>query len=235
MKLELSVGPLHSAVRQAAIATSEESRGIDFTFENGLLVLSGRAADVGQSRVELPVAYSGPKVSIALDPRFFSDFLRVLGSRKNLHPGTERFRQRRRLQHRRRLRLRHHAAGPRSLKTPEPRNPNPYLAYPKPIADVLSQLIAKRGYARQRSTATLESAWRQAVGEKFAATTRAGNLRRGTLEITVANNLLAQELGFRKDELIEPTPTPRPRRNHHQPPLPHRPHRQLIASRKPDT
>ena len=78
VKLELSVGPLHSAVRQAAIVTSEESRGIDFTFENGLLVLSGRAADVGQSRVELPVAYSGPKVSIALDPRFFSDFLRVL-------------------------------------------------------------------------------------------------------------------------------------------------------------
>ena len=82
VKIELSVGPLHSAVRQAAIATSEESRGIDFTFENGLLVLSGRAADVGQSRVELPVAYSGPKVSIALDPRFFSDFLRVLDPEK---------------------------------------------------------------------------------------------------------------------------------------------------------
>ena len=48
----------------------------------------------------------------------------------------------------------------------------------------------------------MESAWRQAVGEKFAATTRAGTLRRGTLEITVANNLLAQELGFRKDDLI---------------------------------
>ncbi len=76
------------------------------------------------------------------------------------------------------------------------------MAYPKPIADVLSQLIAKRGYARQRSTATLESAWRQAVGEKFAATTQAGLLRRGTLEITVANNLLAQELGFQKDDLI---------------------------------
>ncbi len=82
VKVELSVGPLHSAVRQAAIATSEESRGIDFTFDGGLLVLSGRAADVGQSRVELPVAYSGPKVSIALDPRFFSDFLRVLDPEK---------------------------------------------------------------------------------------------------------------------------------------------------------
>ena len=44
VKTELSVGPLHAAVRQAAIATSEESRGIDFNFEDGLLVLSGRAA-----------------------------------------------------------------------------------------------------------------------------------------------------------------------------------------------
>ena len=74
---------------------------------------------------------------------------------------------------------------------------------PRPIADVLSQLIAKRGYARERAGAALTSAWTKAVGPQFAATTRAGNVRRGTLEITVANNLLAQELGFRKTELIE--------------------------------
>src|SRR3954468_322790 len=72
IKTELAVGPLYAAIRQAAIATSEETRGVDFTFEDGLLVLSGRAADVGQSRVELPVSYNGPKLAIALDPRFFS-------------------------------------------------------------------------------------------------------------------------------------------------------------------
>jgi DNA polymerase III subunit beta len=82
VKTELAVGPLHAAIRQAAIATSEESRGVDFTFEDGLLVLSGRAADVGQSRVELPVSFSGSKIVIALDPRFFSDFLRVLDAEK---------------------------------------------------------------------------------------------------------------------------------------------------------
>ena len=32
VKIELTVGPLYSAVRQAAIVTSEESRGVDFTF-----------------------------------------------------------------------------------------------------------------------------------------------------------------------------------------------------------
>jgi DNA polymerase III subunit beta len=82
VRIEIAVGPLHSAVRQAAIVTSEESRGVDFTFGDGKLVLAGRAPELGQSRVELPVAYDGPAVSISLDPRFFNDFLKVLESEK---------------------------------------------------------------------------------------------------------------------------------------------------------
>jgi DNA polymerase-3 subunit beta len=78
LKLELTVGPLYSAVRQAAIVTSEESRGIDFTFGEGSLVLSGQTAEVGQSRVELPIAYDGAPLGITLDPRFVIDFLKVL-------------------------------------------------------------------------------------------------------------------------------------------------------------
>ena len=83
VKIELAVGPLHSAVRQAMIVTSEESRGVDFTFKDGSLVLSGRAAELGQSRVELPVAYDGPEVSIKLDPRYVNDFLKVLDPEGN--------------------------------------------------------------------------------------------------------------------------------------------------------
>jgi DNA polymerase-3 subunit beta len=81
-KIELTVGPLYSAVRQAAIVTSEESRGVDFSFHGGSLVLSGRAAELGQSRVELPIAYDGPELSITLDPRYVSDFLKVLDPEK---------------------------------------------------------------------------------------------------------------------------------------------------------
>ncbi|HTQ40444.1 MAG TPA: DUF721 domain-containing protein [Pirellulales bacterium] len=76
------------------------------------------------------------------------------------------------------------------------------MAQPKQIGDVLAQLIARRGYAREQSTAALEAAWREAAGGQFAAVTRAGIVRRGTLEVIVSNNLLAQELGFREDELI---------------------------------
>jgi DNA polymerase-3 subunit beta len=82
VKLDLTVGPVYSAVRQAAIVTSEESRGVEFTFGEGSLVLSGRTAEVGQSRVELPISYDGQPIAITLDPRFVSDFLKVLDPEK---------------------------------------------------------------------------------------------------------------------------------------------------------
>jgi DNA polymerase III subunit beta len=81
-KIDLTVGPVYAAVRQAAIVTSEESRGIDFTFGEGSLVLAGQTADVGQSRVELPISYDGPPITITLDPRFVNDFLKVLDPEK---------------------------------------------------------------------------------------------------------------------------------------------------------
>ncbi len=81
-KIELPVGPFYAAVRQAAIFTSEESRGVDFTFADGTCKLAAQAADVGQSHVDLPVSYNGPAVSITLDPRYLSDFLKVLDQEK---------------------------------------------------------------------------------------------------------------------------------------------------------
>ncbi len=77
-KIELSVGPFYAAIRQAAIVTSEERRGVDFSFGDGKLVLSARGAEYGESHVELPIAYDGSEIVIALDPRYLSEFLRVL-------------------------------------------------------------------------------------------------------------------------------------------------------------
>jgi DNA polymerase-3 subunit beta len=78
IQLDLVVGPFQAAVRQAQIVTNEESRGVDFTFTAGTLTLNSQAADVGQSRVELPISYDGPELTITFDPRFVAEFLRVL-------------------------------------------------------------------------------------------------------------------------------------------------------------
>ncbi|MCA9114591.1 MAG: DNA polymerase III subunit beta [Planctomycetaceae bacterium] len=76
--VDLVVGPFYSAVRQSQIVTSDESRGVDFTFADGTLTLTSRAADVGQARIELPIAWDHDPLTITFDPRFVAEFLRVL-------------------------------------------------------------------------------------------------------------------------------------------------------------
>ena len=76
-QIDIPVGPMYSALRQAAIVASEESRGIDFTFKDGSLVLSNSTAEVGQSRIEMPVPFDG-ELTITLDHRYVADFLKVL-------------------------------------------------------------------------------------------------------------------------------------------------------------
>ena len=82
-QIELTVGPFFAAVRQAMIVTSEESRGVDFQFGGGTLLLVGQAAEVGESRVEMPIAYEGDTIAIMLDPRFLVDFLKTLDAEKS--------------------------------------------------------------------------------------------------------------------------------------------------------
>jgi DNA polymerase-3 subunit beta len=77
-KIEMTVGTFHSAVRQAAVVTTEEHRGVDFTFGDGKVLLAAHGAEAGESHVELPIAYDGPEIQAKLDPRFVNDFLHEL-------------------------------------------------------------------------------------------------------------------------------------------------------------
>lgn len=83
-RIELTVGPFYAAVRQAAIVTSDERRGVDFTFGQGKAVLVAHGAEYGESHVELPIAFEGPELVITLDPRYLNDFLRVLNPEATL-------------------------------------------------------------------------------------------------------------------------------------------------------
>ena len=73
---------------------------------------------------------------------------------------------------------------------------------PEPIGDILAQLLAKRGYARVQSQSLLETAWQEAAGSFVAQHTRVGSLKRGSLEVLVANSTLVQELGFQKQAIL---------------------------------
>jgi DNA polymerase III subunit beta len=78
IKIPLLAGPLRTAVEQASIVTSDESRGVDFQFGAGALTLSSQAADVGSSQVDLPIDYDGKPVEITFDPRYLLDALKTL-------------------------------------------------------------------------------------------------------------------------------------------------------------
>lgn len=78
VQLDLTVGPVFAALRQAAIVTDQESRGIDFTFGNGTLKLEASTKDIGQSQIELPVAYDGEPITLTMDHRYLADFCKVL-------------------------------------------------------------------------------------------------------------------------------------------------------------
>jgi predicted nucleic acid-binding Zn ribbon protein len=74
---------------------------------------------------------------------------------------------------------------------------------PQTIGNVLSELIARSGLGRVQTAANYEVAWREAAGPMAAKYTRPGQLRRGTLEVVVANSTLVQELGFQKIALLK--------------------------------
>jgi predicted nucleic acid-binding Zn ribbon protein len=74
---------------------------------------------------------------------------------------------------------------------------------PRPLAEVLGDLFAARGYGRLRALKELEDAWNAAVGEPGCRQTRLGEVRRGVLSVTVAHPALLEELAaFRKPALL---------------------------------
>jgi hypothetical protein len=75
---------------------------------------------------------------------------------------------------------------------------------PQPLGDVLSRLMALRGYGRVRTRRQLADVWRAAAGEKIAARTTVMGLRHGVLQIGVSNAALLGELtSFHRHSLLE--------------------------------
>ncbi|TWU29916.1 DUF721 domain-containing protein [Bythopirellula polymerisocia] len=73
---------------------------------------------------------------------------------------------------------------------------------PRKVGNVLAQLVSLRGYAQIRISAEQEVAWQAVVGPELSSITQFSKLRGGTMNVTVANSLLMQELIFRKEELL---------------------------------
>ena len=73
---------------------------------------------------------------------------------------------------------------------------------PERIADILAQLMARRGFARVQGAEAYQSAWNEATGPLGAKYSRVGQLKRGKLEVVVTNSTLVQEFTFQKAAIL---------------------------------
>jgi DNA polymerase-3 subunit beta len=83
IKIALGVGPFYAAVRQASVATDEESKRLKFCFTPGKLIVTGHS-ESKDSAVSLAIEYQGPKLDIAFDPKFLINMLKVLSAEDTL-------------------------------------------------------------------------------------------------------------------------------------------------------
>ncbi len=70
---------LLAAAKSASLVTDKETATIQFCFEDDHVRLESKASDIGESRIEVPVAIEGENLSIRFNPVYFIDALRTLG------------------------------------------------------------------------------------------------------------------------------------------------------------
>jgi predicted nucleic acid-binding Zn ribbon protein len=73
----------------------------------------------------------------------------------------------------------------------------------KKMGDVVGQLLVKRGYGNVQQAQSLQQLWQGVAGEQYKVNTKAAQVKRGVLEVLVANSAVMQELTFVKAKLVK--------------------------------
>lgn len=91
--IDIAAGSLATAIKQAAITTDNESRGIDFEFFDDWLTIRSSASEIGDSEIRHVIAYQGEKLVSTMDLRYVLDFCKVVDAEDvvtiSVAPGTK--------------------------------------------------------------------------------------------------------------------------------------------------
>ncbi|MDA1008410.1 MAG: DNA polymerase III subunit beta [Planctomycetota bacterium] len=72
-------GELSSAIKRAALFTSEESRVVKFSFSGKQLTLKSQSVDMGEAVIEIEAtSFEGQPLDIGFRPQFITDVLRII-------------------------------------------------------------------------------------------------------------------------------------------------------------
>jgi predicted nucleic acid-binding Zn ribbon protein len=73
----------------------------------------------------------------------------------------------------------------------------------EPLKEVLSRVMIARGWGKVSAQARLEAAWKETVGPQWEAHTQALAIKRGILEVRVADAVVHQQLIMSKATLLQ--------------------------------
>ncbi len=79
-KMTAGTADFLSAVRRAALLTTEESKGVRLAFGKSGLKLTSRSPESGEAEVNFPCKFEGGDVEIGFNPQFLTEALRVVDS-----------------------------------------------------------------------------------------------------------------------------------------------------------
>lgn len=78
-----------------------------------------------------------------------------------------------------------------------------YPIRPKTLKTVINRVMAKKGYGQQQANSALADCWKVILPSNMEKQTRLGQIRRGTLEVFVADSGTLQQLSFLQHKLVK--------------------------------
>src|SRR5215218_5368349 len=79
-KMTAGTADFLSAIRRAALLTTEESKGVRMAFSKKGVVLTSRSPESGEATINFPAKFEGADMEIGFNPQFLTDALRVVDS-----------------------------------------------------------------------------------------------------------------------------------------------------------
>ena len=79
-KAKVQTGQLEHRIRQAALLTNEESRGVRLSFKPEQVTLSSRAPEAGEAEVTCPIQLEGEPIDMGFNPNFLLEALKAIDS-----------------------------------------------------------------------------------------------------------------------------------------------------------
>jgi len=77
-KMTAATADFLSAIRRAALLTTEDSKGVRMQFSRKGLVLTSRSPDAGEATINFPCKYEGADMEIGFNPHFMVEALKVV-------------------------------------------------------------------------------------------------------------------------------------------------------------